>query len=63
MEVFGLEEGVEEVEFLRSKDFLIISCRANISFLCFVCIASRAAMMVDVTALAIDCSTAGSIEL
>ena len=53
---------MEETESLRSKDFLIISRRASISSSYFICIASMAAATADVTALAIDCLTVGSMS-
>ena len=55
--------GIAEGDSLKSRDFSIISRRANISSSCFTCIASTAAVIADVTTLAIDYLTAGSMEL
>lgn len=63
LEVFGSGEGVEEAKSLRCKDFSIISRKASISSLCFICIAPLAVVTADVIALAINYSIAGFIEL
>lgn len=59
----GLGGGIGEGDSFRSKDFLIISCEANISSLCFACIASTTATTADITALVIDCLIERSMEL
>lgn len=57
----GSEERVKVEKSLKNKDFLIIFCRAKISSLCFIYIASMAAIKTDVIAFAIDYLTVGFI--
>lgn len=57
-----MEEEVEEEESLRSKDFSIISRKASISSLCFLYIASTAISIADMTVLAINYLTVGSMS-
>lgn len=58
LEAFRLGREVEKEEFLRSKDYLIIFCKASIFSVCIVYIASTAAVMADMTAFAIGYLTA-----
>lgn len=57
------KDGIAERDFLKSRDFSIIFCTANISSLCFAYIASTTAVTIDVTVLAVDFSTARFMEL
>lgn len=58
-----LRSGIAKEDSLKNRDFWIIFRKASISFLCFVCIASTAAITVDLIVLAIDCLTTGFMEL
>ena len=54
--------GIAEGDSIKSRDFLIISHMASISFSCFACILSTATVTADVIAFTIDCLTARSME-
>lgn len=49
------------MDFLKRKDFLIISHKANIFFLCFIWIDAIAALTEEITTLEIDFYIARSI--
>lgn len=51
----GLEKGFAKEKSLKSRDFLIISCRKSSLLSCLGWIKVTAVAIADVTALAIDC--------
>lgn len=61
METFWLKERVEDANSLRKRDFLIISCKEDISSLCFVQMDTITVVMAEVTILKIKYYMAKSI--
>lgn len=61
LNIFRLREGVKELDSQKSRDFLIILCKANISSLCLVYINAMAAIMAEVIVLEIEYCIAGFI--
>lgn len=61
LDAFGSERRVEEPDFLKSRDFLIISHSVNISSLGLVYVPVMAAMTMEIIVLEITCYIARSI--
>lgn len=61
LEASGSGGGVEEMDFLRNKDFLIIFYKVSIFFLYFVWTDTMVAVKKEITALKIECCITESI--